>query len=183
MFRSMRAEIEFCERAIAESLDEGAVTVQGYRDIKGKHPGDKDYQRMLDIKIKANGSEAKAMSLAQAMARAVGRGGGDASREKAHRRAKAALEVFPGDLGRRIADFFMDAADVKFLSRSTSRMEDLTPGGFGDDLPDDDFDPLQLALGIDDEHEHSDDDEVAKEIAKDHLVTNPYYYTDQGDLA
>src|ERR1019366_6936027 len=61
----------------------------------------------------------KILQLAQSMANAVGRGGGAASREKAHRRAKAALEVFPGPLGKKIYQMFMDAADVKFLPRAT----------------------------------------------------------------
>lgn len=89
------------------------------KDVKGKHPGDKDYMRMYDIAVKANGDPHKALALAQVMARAISRGGGGASREKGHRRAKAALEVFPGKLGQQIADMFMDAADVHALPRST----------------------------------------------------------------
>lgn len=97
-----------------------ATTFLGNKDIKGKHPGDKDYERMDDIMMKSNGNEAKALQLAAAMARSIGRGGGADSREKAHRRAKAALEVFPGKLGKQIAQLFMDAADVKFLPRATA---------------------------------------------------------------
>lgn len=91
------------------------------KDIKGKHPGDKDYQRMYDLRDKAGGSAAKAIQLAQTMARAIGRGSGDSSREKGHRRAKAALDVFDFDpkLADQIALMFTDAADVKLLHRST----------------------------------------------------------------
>lgn len=34
----------------------------------------------------------------------------------------------------------------------------------------------QIKMGIEIEHEHSPDDKVAAEIAKDHLVETPYYY-------
>jgi hypothetical protein len=54
---------------------------------------------------------------------------------------------------------------------------DRLPGGLGDDKPDSDFDAEQLAKGIEVEKEHVGDDlELAKEIAKDHLVEDPLYY-------
>lgn len=116
---------------LAEGVSEGAMTALGNKDIKGKHPGDKDYERMDDLMMKANGSESKALALASMMARSIGRGADSASRDKAHRRAKAALDVFPGQLGKQIAQMFMDAADVKILSKK-SRIERLTkvPGCF-----------------------------------------------------
>lgn len=42
---------------------------------------------------------------------------------------------------------------------------------------DEDFDPEQLKMGMEVEKEHTDDPLVAKEIAKDHLVEIPDYYT------
>jgi len=105
------------------NMGEGAVTQLGYADIKGKHPGDKDYQRMYDLKDKAGGSESKLLALAQNMARAIGRGSDGSSREKAHRRAKAAADVFPGKVGKQIAQMFMDAAEVKFIPRASSSFE------------------------------------------------------------
>lgn len=39
-----------------------------------------------------------------------------------------------------------------------------------------DFDPEQLAKGIEVEMEHTDNPEIAKKIALDHLVEHPYYY-------
>lgn len=45
------------------------------------------------------------------------------------------------------------------------------------DIPDSEFDPEQLALGIKIEKEHSDSDLVAKTIAKAHLKEIPNYYT------
>lgn len=38
-------------------------------------------------------------------------------------------------------------------------------------------DPEQLKMGIEVEHEHTDDDELAKKIAIDHLREDPKYYT------
>lgn len=50
-------------------------------------------------------------------------------------------------------------------------------GGQGDNRPDTDFDPKQLAIGVEDETgEHTPSKEVGKEIAKDHLTKDPNYY-------
>jgi len=46
-----------------------------------------------------------------------------------------------------------------------------------DTRPDDDYDPQQLAMGIEVEMEHTDNEEIAKRIAKDHLDEFPDYYT------
>jgi hypothetical protein len=46
------------------------------------------------------------------------------------------------------------------------------------DMPDSAFDPNELAMGIRDEMEHTDDPALAKEIAKDHLASeSKNYYT------
>jgi hypothetical protein len=47
------------------------------------------------------------------------------------------------------------------------------------DVPDKKYDPKQLAMGIKVEHEHTDNDAIAKEIAKDHLNESGLenYYT------
>lgn len=50
-------------------------------------------------------------------------------------------------------------------------------GGAGDKKPDKTFDPDQLSIGIKDETgEHTPDKAIGKEIAKDHLSTDPDYY-------
>lgn len=50
-------------------------------------------------------------------------------------------------------------------------------GGAGDNKPDSDFDPEQLAIGVEDETgEHTPDLKIGKEIAKDHLSKDPDYY-------
>jgi len=41
----------------------------------------------------------------------------------------------------------------------------------------DDVDPKELAMGIEVEKEHSDNEELAEEIALDHLAEIPDYYT------
>jgi hypothetical protein len=60
------------------------------------------------------------------------------------------------------------------LSRTGTN--DLLHGGKADNVPDREFSPTSLAEGQEDEHEHTDDSQVAKEIAKDHLSKDPQYY-------
>ena len=38
-------------------------------------------------------------------------------------------------------------------------------------------DEEQLQIGIEVEKEHTDDDDLAEEIARDHLAEDPHYYT------
>ena len=71
-------------------------------------------------------------------------------------------------------------------SESESQLQkDLMPGGAGDDKPESDFDPEQLAIGIQREmEEHGLDEERAKEITEDHLTENPNYYkVDKAEIA
>ena len=59
---------------------------------------------------------------------------------------------------------------------SRSGQKDLLEGGKGDNLPDREFSADSLAEGAKHEHEHTRNDQVAKEIAKDHLSEDPQYY-------
>lgn len=59
---------------------------------------------------------------------------------------------------------------------SRSGQKDLLPGGKADNLPDREFSSSELAEGAEHEHEHTDNDQVAKEIAKDHLQEDSQYY-------
>ena len=52
-------------------------------------------------------------------------------------------------------------------------------GGEGDNKPDTEFEPEQLVKGIKHEREHTNDDQVAKEIAKDHLSEESTYYDEE----
>jgi predicted ABC-type ATPase len=54
---------------------------------------------------------------------------------------------------------------------------DRLPGGKGDKLKPEDVDPEQLKMGIEVELEHTNDRQVAREIALDHLAEDPRYYT------
>ena len=47
----------------------------------------------------------------------------------------------------------------------------------GGDVPDEKFDPKELAMGIDVEKEHHDNPIIRKAIAKGHLLENSKYYT------
>ena len=51
------------------------------------------------------------------------------------------------------------------------------PVGKHNHIPDDEFDPKQLEMGIKVEFEHTDDFSIAKAIMKDHLSEIPDYYT------
>lgn len=65
---------------------------------------------------------------------------------------------------------------MKIIIRILGTKEKLI-GGQGDNKPDSEFDPQQLAIGVDDETgEHTPDPQIGKEIAKDHLSKDPDYY-------
>lgn len=55
--------------------------------------------------------------------------------------------------------------------------KDRIPGGLADKSQPEDFDHKELAMGIEVEAEHTDDLNVAMEIAMDHLKEDPRYYT------
>ena len=54
--------------------------------------------------------------------------------------------------------------------------KDKLPGGIGDGAKEGSFNSEQLARGTKVEMEHTDDKEIAKEIAMDHLTEDPQYY-------
>lgn len=56
-------------------------------------------------------------------------------------------------------------------------MTDKIPGGLADNKTPADFNKAQLAKGIEVELEHVNDRALAQEIAMDHLVEDPEYYT------
>lgn len=60
--------------------------------------------------------------------------------------------------------------------------EDLLKGGAADNMTEFDFDPIELELGIKDEMEHTNNKELAKEIAMDHLAKDPHYYSKHKDI-
>ena len=57
-------------------------------------------------------------------------------------------------------------------------LTDLLKGvGKHNDVPDSEFDPKELDAGIKVEHEHTDNDTIAKSISKDHLSEFKDYYS------
>lgn len=54
--------------------------------------------------------------------------------------------------------------------------EDVIPGGLAAGRPDSDFDPNALLKGTEVEREQTEDPDMAREIAKDHLTEDPDYY-------
>lgn len=79
-----------------------------------------------------------------------------------------------GDLEMRIEGNKKPMIKIKIKNKKSGEK---LHGGAGDNKPDSDFDPKQLAIGIGDETgEHTPDKEIGKEIAKDHLSQDPDYY-------
>lgn len=66
--------------------------------------------------------------------------------------------------------------ELKAAADSRTGQTDVLPGGAADHVPDREFPARSLAKGITHEHEHTTDDQIAKEIAKDHLSEDPDYY-------
>jgi hypothetical protein len=60
--------------------------------------------------------------------------------------------------------------------KSADTIVDKLPGGGADHTPDSKFPPKSLAEGAKHEREHTDDEQIAKEIAKDHLQEDSAYY-------
>jgi len=64
---------------------------------------------------------------------------------------------------------------LRRIIRMAKDKKDLIPGGLADEkIPE--FEDEQLQKGIKVEMEHTDDKDIAREIALDHLVENPKYY-------
>lgn len=63
-----------------------------------------------------------------------------------------------------------------YVESNDPESEDLIPGGKADDAEDEDFPMEQLLKGIKVEMEHTDDPDLAKEIATDHLEEFDDYY-------
>lgn len=72
--------------------------------------------------------------------------------------------------------------DIEPLPRTFKKMthegsKDLIPGGLADKKEKSDFPADQMITGIDVEMEHTDDKDIAEEIAMDHLTEDKEYYT------
>ena len=76
-----------------------------YYDTKGITAGEKDLQRMRDIKSKSLGSGYKALQLATQMAKSI------KDCDKALRRADAASKVFKDELRDDIVNIFLNKAE------------------------------------------------------------------------
>lgn len=62
------------------------------------------------------------------------------------------------------------------LREQHSKLAEILPGGLADKVPDNKFNPANLAQGMKVEKEHTSSPILAKEIAKDHLKEDPNYY-------
>jgi tRNA nucleotidyltransferase (CCA-adding enzyme) len=66
---------------------------------------------------------------------------------------------------------------IDFKKPLSKRSKQLLPGGLGDKLKPEDVDPKELEMGIKVEMEHTDNKELAKEVALDHLSEMKDYYS------
>lgn len=65
---------------------------------------------------------------------------------------------------------------IKKNNKHIKIFDDYIIGGLGDNKTDEEFDAVELSRGINIEMEHTNDRNIAKEIAKDHLSEDPDYY-------
>src|SRR3990172_2189893 len=65
---------------------------------------------------------------------------------------------------------------MKQLYSFAKELKDKIPGGLADKKSPEDFDPKAMNKGIMAEMEHTNDRQIAEEIAMDHLVEDPMYY-------
>lgn len=80
------------------------------------------------------------------------------------------INSISSNLIREVFELYIKELMVKYHSEKIE-------GGKSDYRPDSDFDPEELKIGIEIELEHTNDREIAKEIAKDHLEEHPKYYS------
>lgn len=74
-------------------------------------------------------------------------------------------------------EYRVHVEDIEPLPRTFRKMyADKIPGGLGDKKKDSDFPPKALEKGRKVEKEHTDDPDIADEIAKDHLTESSEYY-------
>jgi hypothetical protein len=71
----------------------------------------------------------------------------------------------------------VDEKEIKSLTREELKII-ISMIGKHDFVPDSKFDPKELAMGIEEEGEHTQNKIIAKLIAKDHLFATPNYYTE-----
>jgi len=79
-------------------------------------------------------------------------------------------------------DEFLAETSRKLTPEEKLADHGLLPGGIGDSTSISDVDRDELRQGIRHEMEHTDDPQVAVEIALDHLTEDPQYYTNLKDL-
>lgn len=74
---------------------------KGLADIEGIEAGDKDIARIMDIVDKSDGDTSKMLNYARIMAKSI------TSKDKAQRRAVAAMDLFPPEIGEEAATIFL----------------------------------------------------------------------------
>lgn len=81
-----------------------------------------------------------------------------------------------GDMSDRVKRISQQASRADTYAKKYGMHKDQMSGGLADKKKPSDFCPKQLAKGVRVELEHTDDLDIAKEIAMDHLAEDPKYY-------
>ncbi len=97
------------------------------------------------------------------------------SQELSELRKTYGLSATPGKHGFHIV-LALRKTGVFGNNDTTKHADDKLKGGLADNKPDSDFDKTKLEEAAEHEQEHVADKQVAKEIAKDHLVEDSNYY-------
>jgi shikimate kinase len=95
---------------------------------------------------------------------------------KFHTPTIAAYDKLPGTLKYKPGQ---DLSALLQKLQSQQKQADLLSGGEADGKADNKFSKKELTRGTRHEHEHTDNDQIAKEIAKDHLSEDAAYYDKQ----
>lgn len=101
------------------------------------------------------------------------------------------IDIFVSAANNALKEYGDDVKAIKVgIAAAIQKENDLIKGGLADNMSIEDIAKKhnvnlsdikkQLELGIKVEHEHTDSDEEAAEIAKDHLFENPKYYVKNG---
>lgn len=78
--------------------------------------------------------------------------------------------------------YFTDETLGESKDTEKKNFEDKIEGGLADNSKPEEFDPIQISKGKKVEKEHTDDDDIALEIASDHLAEIPDYYNRLGKM-
>lgn len=102
-------------------------------------------------------------------------------KKKINKKVKIKEEDDAPEDGMDVHELGDEPEDIEVMMQAKDDAGDELEGGLADDKSAKEFDPEQIKLGLKVEMEHTDDPMVAIEIAMDHLMEDPEYYTRKDD--